>query len=293
MSSSERTGSATAPRTSADLSGRDAARSLAGLIDVLDRADGARAARPRRSAAHRSGGVRTVPLRSVQRAPVARPAPAPALVAEPLAPAHVPAAPSRLRALTRRVALWGAGPQGEYLAWRCAAPSTVAEPGATPRAGRLRTLVRRMALWGSGPEGEYLAWGGPARNAAPRPSADRPVVLHEMPSTPMIQPAAPSPAAALVPRGPAFPAAARVIPPVPTEGSGASSPPGSPSRAGRSPHGTGWPQQRTGSSFRPAALSTPISASHRAAGPARARGDPTSCPVRGSPPPRWAPFAPG
>src|SRR5215218_10289009 len=58
------------------------ARGLAGLIDVLDRADdGATAGqrpRARRSSSYRPAGsrsgVRTVPLRSVQPAPLARPA---------------------------------------------------------------------------------------------------------------------------------------------------------------------------------------------------------------------------
>src|SRR3954463_10651393 len=63
----------------ADPIGREPHRTLAGLIDVLDRADGVQAGqrpRPRHPAAsrsaHRPGSGRTVPLRSVQPAPMAR-----------------------------------------------------------------------------------------------------------------------------------------------------------------------------------------------------------------------------
>src|SRR6478609_5139647 len=132
--SSEQPSSAPAPRMPADLSGRDPAQTLAGLIDVLDRADGV-AGRPRprthRSAAHRSaayrtgasraGAVRTVPLRSVPPAPMAR-----------------------------RPALWGAGSHGENLAWH-AGPWVVAPldgAHAPVRTPALRRLTRRLALWG-------------------------------------------------------------------------------------------------------------------------------------------------
>ncbi|MCW2704258.1 MAG: uncharacterized protein JWQ37_2253, partial [Blastococcus sp.] len=80
MSSSERV---TAARMPAVPIGRDTGHTLAGLIDVLDRADGgpvhgrSRTRRPAtyRPAGSRAGAVRTVPLRSVQPAPMARPVP--------------------------------------------------------------------------------------------------------------------------------------------------------------------------------------------------------------------------
>jgi hypothetical protein len=210
----------TATRMPADPALRGQGRSLAGLIDVLDRADGAAAGRRpqlRRTSAHRSAGartgaVRTVPLRSVQPAPPARPTPSPR--------AHVLPEPERapvrgLSGLLRRAALWGSGPRGEHLAWRVARPAAapVAAPAAR-RSARVRSVVRRLSLWGSGPGGKYLAWGGPAL-PDPRPDADAPVVLRELPSTPTIQPAAPSPAVALLPRGPASSAGLRGVPPVP------------------------------------------------------------------------------
>ena len=75
--SEERPTPAAAARVPADLIRRDPSRTLAGLIDVLDRADGTTARRrphPRhvaaaRAAAYRSGTVRTVPLRSVRPRP--------------------------------------------------------------------------------------------------------------------------------------------------------------------------------------------------------------------------------
>src|SRR5690242_4926782 len=117
---SERTSAAHAV---ADPVALEAGRSVAALFDVLERA-GAGTPLPRsavrrpsahRPAAARAGGVRTVPLRSVQPAPSARPVPggAPVLQATP-----APVAPvGRFAALARRAALWGAGPRGEYLAW--------------------------------------------------------------------------------------------------------------------------------------------------------------------------------
>ncbi len=266
--------------TATPLSGASA-RGLAGLIDVLDRVDGPVAARrpqPRRTSAHRpsgtrTGAVRTVPLRSVQPAPMARPAPAPRAYVLP-EPERAPV--TGLADLVRRAALWGAGPRGEYLAWRprpaatgspAARPAAAAEP-AVRRPGRLRGLLRRAALWGAGPAGEHLAWGRPA--SAPTPNqVDPPVVLREMPSTPTIQPVASSPAAALLPRGPASSAGPRGLPPVPR---GAVAVPGI--RHGGPPErsrATGWPvHQRT---------------SPGATGLVRTRGDPAPCRARGSPPP--------
>ncbi len=283
--SSER---ATAVRMSADLSGREPGRGLAGLIDVLDRADGGapgRRPQPRRGTASRpagprSGAVRTVPLRSVQPAPMARTAATPRVVVVP--------EPQRARVtgwsdLVRRAAMWGAGPQGQHLAWRVAAPrpAATAAPAAAAapvvhRPSRLRTLLRRAALWGSGPAGEHLAWGGPARPPVRR-NVDPPVVLREMPSTPTVQPVASSPAAALRPRGPASSAGTRVLPPVPR---GAVAVPGvRPCGPPERSQATGWPGR--------APMSAP------ATGSARARGDPLSCPARGSPLPARRSRSPG
>lgn len=209
---------ATASPMSAGPTGGAQGRSLAGLIDVLDRADGPAAARrpqpgrssARRTSASRSGAARTVPLRSVQPAPTARPQPTAPRPYVPPEPEPVPV--TGLAGLVRRAALWGAGPRGEHLAWRApvrtwtASPAPARSPAQPPaqrvvrRPGRVRTLLRRAALWGAGPRGEYLAWGG-ATARAPR-EVDPPVVLHELPSTPTIAPVASSPAAALLPRGP-------------------------------------------------------------------------------------------
>jgi hypothetical protein len=308
---SERATSIPSARTTAHLSGRGRTGGLAGLIDVLDRADGHAATSLRRRArAHRPAGsrgsIRTVPLRSVRPAPMARPAHTPApstaeaahLAPDVLAATGATGPAGELRWLVRRAALWGAGPRGEYLAWT---PSS-AHAGA--RRPLLRGLVRRVALWGAGPRGEYLAWSASPARPAPPVDVDPPVVLRELPSTPTIRPAAPSPAAALVPRGPAVPVAARVIPPVPPVAEDAKTRPTPPAHTGtRPPTGcprpSAWPPSRpeatlTRSSSVPRAVPAPQPAGRSAAaGAARARGDPTSCPVRGSPPPRWAPFAPG
>lgn len=276
MSSSQR---ATAARVSADPVALEARLSVAALFDVLDRADvGPVPARsPRRHpaghrpAGARRGAVRTMPLRSVQPAPMARPVPgaSPAPGGTPL-PAP---APGRWETLIRRAALWGAGPKGEYLAWRPSARPTARPASRTPaRPARPHGLLRRIALWGAGAAGEYLAWGGPVR-PADKPAADRPVVLREMPSTPLIptppiQPTASSPAAVLTPRRPA-PAGPRWMPPVPR---GAVAVPGvRPSGPPERSRATGWPPQDSGSGA-PTGL-------------VRARGDPLSCPVRGSPGP--------
>ena len=268
---------ATAARMSPAPGPHGQGRGLAGLIDVLDRADGAgRRPHVRRPSAHRpagsrTGAVRTVPLRSVQPAPMARTTHAPRVVVVP-EPERVPV--GGLSGLLRRAALWGSGAQGEYLAWRVAPPVT--DPAAAARrSARVRSVVRRLAMWGSGPGGKYLAWGGPAF-PDPRRDVDRPVVLRELPSTPTFQPAAPSPAAALPPHGPAS-AGSRRMPPVPR---GAVAVPGV--RPGGPPERsrtTGWPVQ------------SPVSPV--ATGLVQARGDPLSCPVRGSPLPARRSRSPG
>ncbi|MGY1638262.1 hypothetical protein ACI78V_16580 [Geodermatophilus sp. SYSU D00742] len=270
---------------------------LSGLLDVLERADELPLRdrpRPARAAALRPGRSRTArtphalrPLPPARPVPVPRSRPpqaqfpAPAARPEPAAAAgRRPGLLARLRAVPRRLALWGSGPDGAYLAWGRPAvtrPPAVASPtgrwpvpaearaglGARlPRLGaRLRAVPRRLALWGSGPDGAYLAWGRPP---APAPRADGPVVLTELPSTPTIQPAASSPAAALLParaprpvapsRVPVVPPLARQVPaPRPTPSPGTA-------RAGHGPRGA------------------------RASGPARARGDPRPPPARGQPP---------
>lgn len=270
----------TATHLSADLSDRGRGprheHGLPGLIDVLDRADGmpgTRRSPVRRPSAHRpagnrTGAVRTVPLRSVQPAPMARTTRAPRVYVVP-EPERVPV--SGLSDLVRRAALWGAGPRGENLAWRVrpAAP-------AAPRPSRLRSLVRRAARWGAGPRGEHLAWGRPAVPAA-RVVVDPPVVLRELPSTPTIKPAASSPAVALLPRGPASSAGPRGMPPIPR---GAVAVPGV---------RPGGPPERSRATGRP----TQSRRSPAATGLVQARGDPSSCPVRGSPLPARRSRSPG
>jgi hypothetical protein len=311
--SDERPTPAAASRMPADLTGRDPARSLAGLIDVLDRADsGAPRRRPlprhaaaARAAAYRSGVVRTVPLRSVRPAPPARPAPVPfrALPQAPAPSAPVAALPAGpLARLTRRVALWGAGPGGAHLAWHCTAHTTApaaVEPQraterrpAPARPGLLTSLRRRAALWGAGAHGEHLAWSTtPLPRSAVRISlraVDGPVVLRELPSTPTVQPAVPSPAAALVPgpvsspAGPeARPAQIGHRPPAPPVAESEPAGPRVPAASARTPQPTGWPHRPLRSSTRPA-RSFPT-----ATGLARARGDPSPGRARGSarPPP--------
>jgi hypothetical protein len=275
---------ATAARMSADAATRGHRPTLAGLIDVLDRADGVPASRrpqARRASTHRPGGsrtgaVRTVPLRSVQPAPMARATPAPRVLVLP-EPQRPPV--RGLSGLLRRAALWGAGAQGEYLAWRVPPPAPVAT--AARRSARIRSMVRRLGMWGSGPGGKYLAWGGPAF-PDPRPDSDRPVVLREMPSTPTIStptiwPAAPSPAAALLPRGAASSAVPRGMPPVPRAAMAVPGVrPGGPPERSRA---TGWPSRSTMSPL--------------ATGLVRSRGDPSLGPVRGSSPPARRIRSPG
>ncbi|MGY1753881.1 hypothetical protein [Blastococcus sp. SYSU D01042] len=234
--------------------------------------------------------ARRAPLRPVLPAPAARTAaPRPAATRTPtvtVVPEPVRRPITGLRDLTRRVALWGAGPQGEYLAWSTPEPAPRA-----PLRPRLRGLTRRIALWGAGPRGEHLAWGRPAPTPAPR-QVDPPVVLRELPSTPTIRPAASSPAVALIPaptrRAPGTgPVVAQVAPPVRVTPAGtrwAPPPPGWPQPpvlvrqpappAVRAPAAAPMPS-RPGRTV-PAARSPSTAAR---AGPARARGDPLVVPA--------------
>ncbi|WP_448641800.1 hypothetical protein [Geodermatophilus sp. URMC 63] len=250
---------------------------LLGLLDAAEELPHRR--RPRRAAATRSPGA----ARALRPLPVARPVPS--LRPRPAAPAAAPAAPAvpaaatpppvsgasgavpgsrlraRLRAATRRLALWGAGPDGAHAAWPTA---PVVVPPARPGA------LRRLALWGAGPDGAHLAWGRPAHLAPASPdgpppaSPDGPVVLTELPSTPTVRPAASSPAAALPPAG----VVRRVSPPR-TGGPG----------PGLAP--AGWPARPAAAEARagPPAVS----------GSARARGDPVPVVARGSPRPPPSP----
>ncbi|HEX2074559.1 MAG TPA: hypothetical protein VHF92_12310, partial [Geodermatophilus sp.] len=138
---------------------------LSGLLDVLDRAEAVplrHASRPGRAAVYRAAG-RGPLLRAL---PVARPIPVPR-------------------------------PRPIVADRRVAEPEPAATPARRPLRERLRALARRLALWGAGSDGEYLAWGRPGAGVGR--DADSPVVLTELPSTPTIQPAASSPAAALLP----------------------------------------------------------------------------------------------
>ncbi len=276
--------------------------SLAGLIGVLDRADGVPSAtrgRPVHTTASRAG-ARAVPLRSVPAAPAARPGRVPVAAVRTPTVTVVPEPERRpitgLRDLARRAALWGAGPQGEYLTWRT--PEPAPRPALRPR---LRALTRRIALWGSGSRGEHLAWGGPVHVAVSR-QVDPPVVLRELPSTPTIRPAAPSPAVALIPAptvpaprtGPTVLRAPAAVPvaavrPAPT----------GPVVPGWAPPPPGWPQPPAWGSRRPVAVpvgrttvlpplpSGPrrtvpvarVASAGARAGPARARGDPLRVPA--------------
>ncbi len=306
MSSSAQAFRPASARRSADLTAREPASTLAGLIDVLDRADGPRRPRP----VHRTA-ARPAPLRSVQPAPSAR---APRI---PVAPVpRVVVVPERVRrplgglpGLVRRASMWGAGEHGEYLAWRAAAPAAAAPasasaPTAARRRGVLRTVVRRVALWGAGDCGQYLAWGvpGPGPSAPVRPALEPPVVLRELPSTASIRPVASSPAAALLPAGPASSPGSRTGTAATNATARPSPLPSSTEPPAWSPH-VGRPPRDWPSSGRYGARSTPPSLpvrssgagsrvtvvpplrSPRAPGPARTRGDPPPGTARGSPPP--------
>src|SRR4051812_8986932 len=132
------------PAPAARRGGADAGLSLAGLIDVLDRADAMlprQRPRPRRAAAHRGAGRaagRGVALRPVPPLRAKPPAPAPRPAAPEITVVVVPDPPTRrglrasLGALTRRLALWGAGADGEHLAsWSPARPPR--RPAPAPR----------------------------------------------------------------------------------------------------------------------------------------------------------------
>ncbi len=210
---------------------------LGGLLDVLDRAEPLPArggSRPGRAALRRAGAAR--------RPAAVRPVPLPAARPRSLGPAPAaPAAPART-----------------------APARTAPAPVPTVRRGlraRVRGLVRRLALWGAGPGGAHLAWGRPA---APAPRPDGPVVLTELPDTPTVQPAAPSPAAALRPARAPRPAARPRVPVVPP-------------LARQVPAPRPAPAPRTAQGGRPPGAA-------RASAPARARGDPRPPPARGQPP---------
>ncbi|MDK3255072.1 hypothetical protein [Blastococcus capsensis] len=309
MNSSQRAIRPAGAAVRADLSGREPASTLAGLIDVLDRADGALPRQRTRPAPHRSA-ARPAPLRSVQPAPSARAARRP--VEASLTP-RVVVVPERvrqplggLRGVTRRMAMWGAGDQGQYLAWRTPAPSA---PVRGRRRAALRAFSHRMALWGAGDQGQHLAWSGSAAPAPTRPvlrDIDPPVVLRELPSTPSIQPVASSPAAALLPAGPASSPGSRTGTAASDATARPTPHPSSTEPTDRSQPRVGWrPPRDWPSSGRYGARSTPPFLPVRPSGPtsrtagvraprspqgsggAGARGDPPGCPVRGSPlPPR-------
>ncbi|RZU33883.1 hypothetical protein BKA19_3623 [Blastococcus saxobsidens] len=308
MSSTTRAPRPASAHVSPEPGGRAATSTLAGLIDVLDRADGVR---PRqRSATHRTAG-RPGPLRSVQPAPRARSARVPAVPVPRVVvvPDRVRRPLGGVRGLVRRVALWGAGEQGEYLAWHLPAHtrpgSTPGAPAAPPgrRRGALRDLHRRAALWGAGDRGEYLAWG-PSAARPVRRDLDPPVVLRELPSIPTIAPVASSPAPALLPAEPASSPGTRT-------GTAASDATARPPTLPSSTEPSARSQPRVGSrpprdwpsSGRYWARSTPPSLPVRSSGPmtrtsavpapraprgsgdTRARGDPLPGTARGSPPP--------
>jgi hypothetical protein len=295
MSTDETPG--TGARRSADLPGRDPGSALSGLIDVLDRADGVAAGtRPQRSAgarpaavrtaavrtqAARAGSLRGVPLRPVQPAPAARPAlpaRAPAAVLGPPVTAAARRAPTgRLRALVRRLALWGAGPNGEYLAWSSAPPARRVDPPVLLREMPSTPTVRTPRPPARRP--------GPPRARVARPAA---TVAPLPPHPPAVS--SPRPPAVSSPHPPAAP------PPRPAAGPV----PGRPARP--APTATGWPRVQplpagrvVPRSFPPGSPPAPIgrtstppgSAARRPArrepAAARARGDPVCCPVRGSP----------
>ena len=184
--SDERPTPAAAARMPADLTGRDPARTLAGLIDVLDRADGGTPRRRPLPAARRRRAGRRLPLR---RRPHRSPALGPARPAGPAGPGPLPRAAAGagavrrrrpdaaglLARLTRRVALWGAGPGGAYLAWHRPRRRDV---GRGPSPGRRAPSGARhaRASWprcGAGPPSGAPActastWPGPPRRCPAR-----------------------------------------------------------------------------------------------------------------------------
>jgi hypothetical protein len=258
---------------------------LAGLLDLLERADAVpRRRRPVRAAVSRHPAARRAlrPLPTARPVPVPRPRPArpSAAPVTAAAPAAAPAAPSgaglparavrpggsrlraRVRATVRRLAMWGAGPDGAHAAW----PTP---PVVVPPAGP--GLVRRLAMWGAGPGGAHLAWGAP-RPPAPAAPVDPPapgngaVVLTELPSTPTIASAVPSPTAASSPGGPARPL------PRPRVAVPALAP-------------AGWPARPAAGRALARAPDLPPSTG----GTVRTRGDPAPHRARGSPRPPPAP----
>ncbi|WP_324275225.1 hypothetical protein [Blastococcus brunescens] len=167
------------------------AHGLAGLIDVLDRAEAAgpvRRPQVRRASAHRSSGaragaVRTVPLRSVQPAPMAR-RPLPRVLVLP-EPERMPV--TRLSDVFRRAAMWGPVPAAN-----------------TSRGGWPRTLRHRppAAPGGCAPSSAARPSGAPVPRASTSPGAGPPGRRGRTSiprgaardaQHPLIQPAAPSP----------------------------------------------------------------------------------------------------
>ncbi|WP_029430638.1 hypothetical protein [Blastococcus sp. URHD0036] len=304
------------PRSSSSSSDE---HTLSGLLTVLERADALPSAgrsRPRRAVLHTSAGARGQRLRqparpvpaprlrpTAQPVPVRATAPAPVMWRRDLADAPAPVAPPALPApqpgLVRRLALWGAGPEGEHLAWNRPRPRTAPAPVSVPTvagpprpslraaaAGRLRRQVRRLALWGAGADGQHLAWNAPppprvySARLPVRPASSGVVRLTALPSTPTIKPAASSPAAALSPAlhlraaGSLSRAAAR--PPrasQPRASELTGWPAVRPEPCPALPAPSGWPVREPG-----------VRACARSPGRARTRGDPPACRVRGSPP---------
>lgn len=279
--------------------------SPSGLLAVLERAEARPPAgrpRPRRAVVHSAASAR-----GRRALPAARPVPQ--LRPRPPAPAAVPPAgagstpasamwrpagspdrpaaptPQRRSGLARRLALWGAGPGGAHLAWNRPAPAPVPEPvPSAPLRARLRRGVRRLALWGAGPTGAHLAWNVPPQprvyslRLPPLPAT----AAAGLPGIPPNEPAASSPAAALLP-----------VPRPRAAGSHLLRAPARPPRASqpRASEPTGWPAVRPEPCpALPAPSGWPI---REAPGPragtrspvrARTRGDPAPCRIRGSPP---------
>ena len=171
----EQAPAAASARIPADPSGS----ALAGLLDVLDQADGGSVRqRPRagRSATHRPAAATASPARPGGPARCRRPARRPTAW-RPAAPAPGPRpAPAAHRRPHRRP-----GPRP--------APTPVApRPRPPPRSGVCAALVQRLASWGAGPGGAHRSWGSGApvypSRARTVVRTDAPVVLRELPSTP-------------------------------------------------------------------------------------------------------------